>query len=233
MSERRDLVVVDNMLPAVRQRLEVAEFVAANLEQRHIELFFREFPALFLECLQWHYPLDADLLGRYANLWDWDLVLMNGQIKWTKDVVIASRTYIDWKGLGDWARINEIPWGTQEMRVLDSPQFWCYLSHFGNIQHPSAYDEFADRMDFGALSKRDACKLCFVHEIAKFRDRWDWQALSANTSLHWSPEFIAEFQDRWSWIALSLRRERDVYKAGRQNIFELIRSAINISSLRD
>ena len=204
MSERCDLVVVVSILPiVVRQRLEVAESFADNLERRDIESFFREFPVLFFESLAMHYPLDADLLGRYANVWNWDRVLMNSQIIWTKELVIACRTYINWTGLSERGPINEFPWETQEMRVLDSPQFWFYLSNFGNIQCPSAYDEFADRMDFGALSKRDACKLCFVHEIAKFKDRWDWQALSANSSLHWSPEFIAEFRDRWSWITLS------------------------------
>lgn len=37
----------------------------------------------------------------------------------------------------------------------------------------------------------------------KFKDKWDWKALSLSESLPWSIQFIRSFSDKWDWEALS------------------------------
>ncbi len=39
--------------------------------------------------------------------------------------------------------------------------------------------------------------------LARLTEHWDWSALSANPSLPWTPELIERFADRWDWAALS------------------------------
>ena len=39
--------------------------------------------------------------------------------------------------------------------------------------------------------------------LKRYPRQWDWQALSANRALRWSPALIARLADRWDWAILS------------------------------
>ena len=39
--------------------------------------------------------------------------------------------------------------------------------------------------------------------LRRYPRQWDWQALSANRALRWSPALIALLADRWDWPILS------------------------------
>ena len=38
-----------------------------------------------------------------------------------------------------------------------------------------------------------------VELIEKYKDQWDWESLSRNTSLPWSIELIEKYKDQWPW----------------------------------
>ena len=42
-----------------------------------------------------------------------------------------------------------------------------------------------------------------VELIEKYKDQWDWEGLSRNTSLPWSIELIEKYKDKWYWSCLS------------------------------
>lgn len=39
--------------------------------------------------------------------------------------------------------------------------------------------------------------------IDKYKEHWDWNGLSTNTSLCWSDELIKKYSKKWNWISLS------------------------------
>jgi len=42
--------------------------------------------------------------------------------------------------------------------------------------------------------------------IEKYKERWDWRELSTNNALPWSPELIEKYKERWDWRELSTER---------------------------
>lgn len=202
MSEKRDLIVVANMLPiAIRQRMEVAEFVGDTLERRDIQAFFREFPELFIDCLERHYPLDAELMEQYAGLWHWRTLIRNNKISWSREVVYALEKNFEWADVDGSSAICDVWFGGWEsLENRQSPQFWTFLSRFGRLHQLMIWD-FSDRMDFDALSER--LVLWDSDVIVEHEQRWNWSALSGNPSLPWSADFIARYESRWDWNALA------------------------------
>ena len=94
MSEKRDLIVAANALPAaIKQRMEVAEFIGDTLERRDIQAFFREFPELFINCLERHYPLDAELLEQFSDIWDWQVLSWRNDFSWTPKFIERFQKY--------------------------------------------------------------------------------------------------------------------------------------------
>lgn len=39
--------------------------------------------------------------------------------------------------------------------------------------------------------------------IARYVDRWDWNAMSQNEGIPWTMDLIDRYEDRWSWSKLS------------------------------
>lgn len=228
MSERRDLVAVEKLLPAVRQRMEVAEFVADSLELREIEVFFMEFPVLFLACLQSHYPLSSQQIQRVPLVWQWRDLLRNEKVAWEPQLVLSHQEYFKWQDLHSNAAFDAMKWETSDLDQQKNFQFWLYLSRCGGNLSPQNVRENRATIDFPFLSERNFAWSAEVLEefksswdweslssngwllsklnietIARYADQWDWEKLSANLGLDWSVELLDRFADYWDWEVLS------------------------------
>jgi len=228
MSERRDLVVVEKLLPAVRQRMEVAEFVADSLELREIEVFFIEFPVLFLECLQSRFPLSEKQIQRFPLVWNWHTLLRNENVAWDPQLVLSHQEYFKWQDLHSNAAFNAMNWETSDLVQQENFQLWLYLSRCAGNLTPQNVRENRARIVFPSLSERDFAWSADVLEefktswdwkslsgngwllsklnietIARYADQWDWEHLSANIGLDWSGALLDRFADYWDWEVLS------------------------------
>ena len=72
MPDKNDRALVPGSahLPAViEQRTRIINRVMGELTSRDTEGFFRRHPEFFVRVASLYYPLDADLIGRFA--WEW------------------------------------------------------------------------------------------------------------------------------------------------------------------
>ena len=54
----------------------------------------------------------------------------------------------------------------------------------------------------GALSGNTALPWS-IDFIERYKERWDWRRLSENEALPWSIDFIERYEERWDWKSLS------------------------------
>lgn len=66
----------------------------------------------------------------------------------------------------------------------------------------SGFQDSLGLWDWDSLSRNTAISWS-PELIALFRDRWDWFALSENTALPWSARLIGEYRNKWNWAVLS------------------------------
>ena len=85
-------------LPAyIEQRTRIANRVLGELERRDTEAFFRRQPEFFRLVVSRYYPLDEELIGRYADLWDWDRLSQNEVLPWSNILIERFENRWNWR----------------------------------------------------------------------------------------------------------------------------------------
>ncbi|MDR2130133.1 MAG: hypothetical protein LBP56_03020 [Odoribacteraceae bacterium] len=80
---------------------------------------------------------------------------------------------------------------------------WKLLSENRSVQWTaSMLEKYKDKLDWDKLS--DGCNeyLYSVENLRKYRSRWNWSSLSANSSVNWTLEKVEEFKDLIDWSEL-------------------------------
>jgi hypothetical protein len=163
-----------------------------------------------------HYPIDSDLLERYADEWDWKALSANPALNWRRELIDC------YKDKWDWGRLScnaALPWSAELIEHFEDHWSWG-LPLSSNTVLPWSLDiieRYAGRWDWGYLSEN--ANLPWTLEfIERYGDRWNWgnsddvdsenpftlmSGLSANPALPWSLKFLEHYADRWDWGWLS------------------------------
>ena len=84
----RALVPGSAHLPAViEKRTRIVNRVMGELTSRDTEAFFRRHPGFFRLVVSRYYPLSAELIGRYEDLWDWEGLSGNEALLWNEALI--------------------------------------------------------------------------------------------------------------------------------------------------
>lgn len=89
-SERALVPGSSSGLPAhIERRTRIANRVLGELERQEAEAFFRRHPEFFRLVVTRHYPLNEEMIGRYADLWDWKWTGLSGNesLHWSEDFI--------------------------------------------------------------------------------------------------------------------------------------------------
>lgn len=103
---------------------------------------------------------------------------------WTEQTLERYRDKLDWKVISD-----------------NSEIFWT----------PAMLEKFRHQVNWRKMSYTSNPILLSVSNLERFKDYWDWSALSENRSLELSIELIDKFIDLWDWNELIDRYGEDFY----------------------
>jgi hypothetical protein len=104
----------------------------------------------------------------------WKMLLDDGDFLWTEALIDRYQDRIDWKVLSD--------------------------NH--NVQWTgSMLEKYKDKLDWEKLSDGRNEHLFSAENLRKYRSRWNWATLSANSSVGWTPEKVEAFKDSIVWSA--------------------------------
>jgi hypothetical protein len=166
-------------LPAhIERRTRIANRVLGELERRDTEAFFRRHPEFFRLVVSRYYPLNEELIGRYADYWDWSWSGLSGNaaLPWSEALIDRYAKHWNWRSLCS----NEaLPWSE------------------------AFFDRYAKRWDWeGGLSWSTALPWSEAL-IDRYAKRWDWRGLSQNAALPWSEALIDRYAERLGRWGLS------------------------------
>ena len=171
--------------------------------------------------------LDAALLQRYENSWDWALLSGNEALPWSLELIERFRDRWNWV-VGGLSANESLPWSLELIQRYEHRWNWggehgvddSGLS--GNESLPwslELIERYEDRWGWGneGVPERSLCSneaLPWSPELLeRYADRWNWgedgflePSLSSNEALPWSPELIERYVDRWYWPSLSYNK---------------------------
>ena len=80
---------------------------------------------------------------------------------------------------------------------------WEEVSENSNIKWTAAMiDRWGEYLNWKTFSERANEEILIPEIIEKFKDRWDWSELSANSDLKLTYDLIDKYIDRWDWNRL-------------------------------
>ena len=101
------------------------------------------------------------------------------------------------------------PWSKGELLRYGEYLNWSYISENESIEWNDDLIQSYDTKLFFETSNGIYPEVCglsankavpFTKQlITKYKDKWDWTALTDNPSIHWSEELLNEFHDYWAW----------------------------------
>jgi hypothetical protein len=220
---------------------------ASPEDMKRLLLLARTSPSDAASLISRTQALDADLLTRFADKWDWMAVSCNTACAWSIDLIEGFRARWYWDGVfhGGLTGNKGLPWSDELIDAFKDDWDWRRLERdldfgdrlrFGKVYEDDRTGElsrseslpwteeligrYADRWDWELLSGNRA--LPWSHSlIERFKSRWDWHRLSSNDRLPWSSRLVYEFRDSWDWSSLL----RDQSVTWSREHFEEIRSA--------
>lgn len=212
-----------------KRYIQLQDFIDWRLLSRRKDLkFSRDFLAAFQNknwdwaLLSESYNLDIDndfLIQMQGCPWNWKALSKNKHIKLalpkTSDEISDSASILitlkdkDW----DWAYLSERKDLEIDYHLLretkDKPwNFTLLTRHFisDTLLLENCLDLlFEKKLDWGMLSSL-SLPLFNANFIDKYKDYWDWAALSKNNSLQLNEELIQSF-DYWHYVDLTQRKE--------------------------
>ena len=228
--ERKALIPYSGNYPAQVQAAGMQLAIAAELNQdlrrRQLVAILKRIPIKdAITFVSGSMVLDADLLERFEDCWDWGRLSLNRNLKWTPSLIERFEKRWEWQYL---SQNQAIPWSDELIRRFDRQWHWQSLSW--NSALPWSFkliDRFEDRWHWVLLAKHsdlpwspdviDSYKgrlsVSWFSEnsnlpwsielIQRYEASWNWNDLSKNKALPWSLELVDLHRDRWSWRALS------------------------------
>ncbi|GEM_PF-214884 len=214
-------------LPAhIEQRTRIANRVLGELERRDTEAFFRRHPEFFRLAVSRYYPLSEELIGRYADWWDWKGLSWNEELPWNEALIERFADCWNWEILSlnerlpwnerlierytdrwDWRQLSRnegLPWSEGLIERYIDCWGWWGLSFNKDLPWSEALIErYADRWEWSGLSLNVGLPWS-EGLIERYADCWGWGGLSFNEGLPWSEALIERYADRWEWDGLSL-----------------------------
>ena len=168
-------------------------------------------------------PLSLDLLERYKDRWDWEVLSNNESMPWSLDLLGSFEDSWTWWDLDEpigLSNNDSLPWSLELLERFKDRWDWGCLSNNNTL--PWSLELLEHFEDKWAWERRDIwddgedawnpvnCGLSesrflpwSIELLERFEGHWNWERLSANESLPWSIELLARFKDRWDWSKLS------------------------------
>jgi len=200
------------MVKATDRLLAVASAVNDEAERERLKALLRRHPDCLGVGLSRRYPLDTNLIARFAERWTWRELSSSVVLPWSLDLIERFADRWDWDVLSDNAAL---PWGLDLIERFANQWDWgsdFYSSLFMNDAGLSVntglpwslelIERYADRWHWGAFGLSHNTALPWSLDlIERFGDRWHWGSggLSVNPGLPWSLELIEHYADRWNW----------------------------------
>ena len=112
----------------------------------------------------------------------------------------------------------EYPLTAEMLKKYSDELNWAKVSNNASINWSSdmikAFEYYIDWTEFSEFVSE---KLLYDEVIDRFKDKWDWKALSNNSGLKLTYELLDRYIDRWDWSAIINRGEWNK----REDIFSL------------
>lgn len=132
-----------------------------------------------------------------------------------------------WKDLS-----GELAWTEQLLDKFKDKVVWKEISGNRNIVWTvSMIEKFRSKVDWDVLSSSDNDHLFTAVYLEKYKNRWNWNRLSCNSSVPLTPALLEQFSDWWDWGEIIDRYDLDdMYNA---EFLEKYQSHIPASSLQN
>ena len=112
----------------------------------------------------------------------------------------------------------EYPLTAEMLKNYSDELNWTKVSNNASINWSidmiKAFEYYIDWTEFSEFVSE---KLLYDEVIDRFKDKWDWKALSNNNGLKLTYELLDRYIDRWDWSAIIKRGEWNK----REDIFSL------------
>jgi len=132
----------------------------------------------------------------------WKLLSCDNGFSWSETLIDRYQDKIDWKSLSE---NNNVQWTA------------------------SMLEKYKNRLDWKALSERGCDGLFSTENLKRFSSKWNWSALTTNSSVRWTMEKVEEFKDFIDWGALIDDWNNDLFTL---DFFEKYKDYFPISSLQ-
>ena len=98
---------------------------------------------------------------------------------------------------------SDYPLTDELLKEYRSDLDWEEVSENSNIKWTAVMiDRWGEYLNWKTFSERANEELLIPELIERFKDRWDWSELSANSDLKLTYDLIDKYSDRWDWNRL-------------------------------
>ena len=102
----------------------------------------------------------------------------------------------------------EYPLTAEMLKKYNDELNWTKVSSNSSINWSidmiKAFEYYIDWKEFSEFLSE---KLLYEEVIDRFKDKWDWKALSSNSGLKLTYELLDRYIDRWDWSTIIKRGE--------------------------
>jgi hypothetical protein len=139
-------------------------------------------------------PWSAEMIERFADLWEWKLLSKNESLPWSIELIEHFENRWDWFGL---SKNEALPWSIDLINRFTDRWDTYFLSKNESVPWSAdLVDRFASRTKSNNFSLNGALPWS-IEFIERIKHHLDWPLLAQNKCIPWSNELIEHFEDCW------------------------------------
>ncbi|MCF8222307.1 MAG: hypothetical protein K9J25_04110 [Bacteroidales bacterium] len=191
--------------PPRRPKIKMAKKPGPSIKDcRKVKKFLAGHPEFFIDHMSGEYPLSNELIQRYKDLWKWDLLSDNTNLKWSDRLIEKYEDRWSWGEEGMYSpniRYNEqISWTTDLIYKFRNRIDQEDLAQSTDllIKYPDVLDLITNKLYWEYISSNEHLPWTSAM-IEKYEDYIDFELLSGNRSVPWTEELIAKYASRFDF----------------------------------
>lgn len=191
------------------RKLEITnKLLSLGMRQRITAITLKQ-PDFFSSLLSRYYHLPENLILKFYDIWNWQLLSNNEFLPWSMRLVEQYENKWDWHYLSINLSLSNL---RDELKIKYASHDWNFRGGCNTSMIQSFFENWSiedvetyDENDWHELSS-DQSLPWSIEFIKQFENKWDWRYLSFNEYIPWSSDLITQFADKWDWRVLSYNK---------------------------
>lgn len=211
--DNNKLIPIDSSVALAKTSvaLSLTDKLTFNQNRKLVKEIFLMNGPFFIHTICNFYPFKIELIEKYENEWEWNLLIKNENIFWTDELL---GKFIEFLSENPVVKINSmftLPFSKNIIEKYKHELFWAYLSSNEKIEwREEIIDKYKRNWVWGSRENDELAGLSINKKLPwsesffkKYLKHWDWSDLSRNENFLWNDAIIDKYCDNWNWQNLS------------------------------